>query len=308
MAETIKGTCPHCGKPLEIPAELEEFSCMYCGERMRTAVLLAPARRAECSPEDRQYLREKLAAAANNYPDYHKRLGKQEFFPAFETYETENRAVFERLEACAPEQPSECREYLREVCTELLDDIDAHMQADPRWEKKTRRSEVFFEQKVVLAIFLTTCVRKLELRVAEPFCRMLNDLWLERYPKEPWKPGNYETLIGGFKRFKFCFITTATCLSEGKPDDCAELTAFRAFRDGWLRAQPQGEAMIAEYYAIAPAIVACVEYCDDSAACYREIRERWLAPCYVALQNAQPEACFAQYTDMVATLKARYLN
>ena len=69
MAETIKGNCPHCGKPLEIPAELEEFSCMYCGERMRTAVLLAPVRRAECSPEDRHYLREILAAAAHNYPD-----------------------------------------------------------------------------------------------------------------------------------------------------------------------------------------------------------------------------------------------
>lgn len=308
MAETIKGNCPHCGKPLEIPAELEEFSCLYCGERMRTAVLLAPVQSVQCTQEDRQYLREKLAAAATQYPDYHKRLGKQEFFPAFETYETENRAVFERLEACTPEQEPQRSAFLSEVCNGLLDDIAAHMQADARWEKKTRRTEIFFEQKVVLAIFLTTCVRKLGLSVAEPFCSTLNGLWLERYPKEPWKVGDYETLVGGFKRFKFCFITTATCLSEGKPDDCAELTAFRAFRDGWLRSQPQGEAMIAEYYAVAPAIVACVEYCDDSAERYREIRSRWLAPCYAALQNAQPEECFARYADMVATLKKRYLN
>lgn len=308
MAETRKGNCPHCGKPLEIPAELEEFSCMYCGERMRIAELFAPARCTVCSAEDRQYLREKLAAAANNYPDYHKRLGKEEFFAAFETYETENRAVFERLQACTPEYDPERGEFLRAVCTDLMDDIEAHMQADPRWEKTARRSEVFFEHKVVLAIFLTACMGKLELTVAEPFSEMLNRLWLERYPKEQWKPGNYETLVGGFKRFKFCFITTATCMSEGKPDDCDELTAFRAFRDGWLRAQPQGESQIAEYYAIAPVIVACVEFCDNSAERYREIRERWLARCYAALQADRPETCYACYADMVTTLKKRYLN
>ena len=99
MSETIKGNCPHCGKPLEIPAELEEFSCLYCGERMPTQRLTAPEKQTECSEEDRRYLREKLAAAALNYPDYFKKLSKKDFFPAFETYETENRAVFERLEA-----------------------------------------------------------------------------------------------------------------------------------------------------------------------------------------------------------------
>ena len=104
MSEMIRGNCPHCGKPLEIPAELEEFSCLYCGERMRTEILLAPLKeRLECSAEDMQYLREKLAAAALNYPDYYKKLSKHEFFSAFEAYETENGAVFERLEACTPE-------------------------------------------------------------------------------------------------------------------------------------------------------------------------------------------------------------
>ena len=309
MSEMIRGNCPHCGKPLEIPAELEEFSCLYCGERMRTEILLAPlAERLECSAEDMQYLREKLAAAALNYPDYYKRLSKHEFFPAFEAYETENGAVFERLEACTPENEPARREMLQGVCDELMADITAHMESDPRWEKKSRRNEVFFETKVVLAIFFTTCMRKMKLSVADPFGKMLNAAWRERYPKEDWKPGDYDTLVGGFKKFRFCFITTATCLHEGKPDDCAELTAFRAFRDGWLRAQPQGEALIGEYYDIAPAIVACVEYCDDSAACYDEIRRRWLAPCYRAIQENRPEDCCAAYMDMVSTLKERYLS
>ena len=121
-----------------------------------------------------------------------------------------------------------------------------------------------------------------------------------------WRPGDYDTLAGGFKKFRFCFITTATCAAEGKPDDCAELTAFRAFRDGWLRQRPDGPERIAEYYAVAPSIVAGVEYCDDAPARYAEIRSRWLGPCYAALQRGEMERCYDTYRDMVQTLQERY--
>ena len=109
--------------------------------------LCAPENQSECSEEDRRYLREKLAAAALNYPDYFKKLSKKDFFPAFETYETENRAVFERLEACAPENDAERAEMLRSVCGDLMDDIAAGMEADPRWAKKHSRSEVLIEKR-----------------------------------------------------------------------------------------------------------------------------------------------------------------
>ena len=32
MEEMTTGLCPKCGHTLQIPAELERFSCMYCGE------------------------------------------------------------------------------------------------------------------------------------------------------------------------------------------------------------------------------------------------------------------------------------
>ena len=34
MEEMTTGLCPKCGHTLQIPAELERFSCMYCGERL----------------------------------------------------------------------------------------------------------------------------------------------------------------------------------------------------------------------------------------------------------------------------------
>ena len=116
----------------------------------------------------------------------------------------------------------------------------------------------------------------------------------------------YEEISTGFHKHKLCFITTAVCESEGKPDDCAELTAFRAFRDGWLSETEQGRALIEAYYEIAPAIVAAIEYSDDRAARYAELRRDYLTPCYEALLRGDNEDCGRIYIRMVRTLQARY--
>ena len=164
----------------------------------------------------------------------------------------------------------------------------------------------FFSVKSVLALFFTPLVKKLHLRSAERLCKRLHELWLVRFPKEMWMHGEYEAIQAGFERRKLCFITTATCEHEGKPDDCAELTAFRAFRDGWLTAHDA--ALIEEYYAIAPAIVTAIEHCDDAEACYAEIRERWLTPCLSALTEHRNSDCCRIYTDMVRSLQTRYFR
>ena len=108
------------------------------------------------------------------------------------------------------------------------------------------------------------------------------------------------------KKSSGCFITTAVCKCFGKPDDCYELTMFRGFRDNWLVKQPDGEALIAEYYAIAPTIVSCIDQMASSADIYQQIWQRYLAPCLKHLEQGENEACKERYVDMVRTLKARY--
>ena len=300
MADLIKVTCPNCGKELDIPGELEEFSCLYCGTRSRVAALLAPA--AACSMELPE-LRAKLLDTVKNYPDYYKKLDKKFIFDAFELYEFSNAETLRALDACVAAEPSR----MGRICTEFVDDLETYMSADPRWKRKTSRSNVFWETKVVLAIFLTPLVRKLGLACAEDFRTGLHRTWLARWPQQHWEPGDYDLLVSGYRKRKFCFITTATCRHEGKADDCAELEHFRAFRDGWLT--ERGEtALIDRYYAVAPAIVACIDYCDDAEARYAEIRSRWLEPCYIALQEDRPADCRAIYVDMVQTLEQRYLQ
>ncbi len=301
MADTIRGVCPQCGKKLEIPAELEEFSCLYCGARMRTEALQAKPVQAEAV----EALLAQLPGCITRYPDLHLRIGKKDFFPTFAQYEQDNTPLLLQLDACCAGYPGGAEALAGHAAAVMLDGLAAHMEKDPRWGKRTR-DNVFFDTKVALAIFFTPLLRKLQLELAEPLRTQLQTQWLARWPKQLWRPGDYDTLAGGFKKFRFCFITTATCAAEGKPDDCAELTAFRAFRDGWLRQRPDGPERIAEYYAVAPSIVAGVEYCDDAPARYAEIRSRWLGPCYAALQRGEMERCYDTYRDMVQTLQERY--
>lgn len=298
MSNSIKGNCPFCGKSLEIPAELEEFSCLYCGERSRTSVLTAQADYDETALIE---LARELPQTVTRYPDYYKKITKKDYVSAFSAYESENESLLSKMDVCICNDPHGVDAAVQTVCREFLDALDAYMQT------KQNRANIFFEVKVVLALFLTPLVKKLHLRSAEAFCKTLHAQWMERWKKEAWTAGDYQIICDGFQKRKLCFITTATCLHEGKRDDCAELTAFRAFRDGWLT-QNGGTELIEHYYRIAPSIVTAIDHCDDAQACYREIRTRWLTPCEAALQRGENVHCREIYTDMVQTLKKRYLQ
>lgn len=103
-----------------------------------------------------------------------------------------------------------------------------------------------------------------------------------------------------------CFITTAVCQCFGKSDDCYEPTMFRRFRDDWLMKQPDGKALIAEYYATAPAIVSCIDGREHPADIYQQIWQRYLSPCLKHLEQEEYKACKERYIAMVCTLKAQY--
>ncbi len=308
MSEFVHGNCPHCGNALQIPVNLEEFSCLYCGKRCRTEVMLGLANTDGGQyAQEIEYLRERLVQAIVNYPDYHKKITKKDFFRAFETYEADNAKMLDHLDICARLDPDGKKACMEKICKTLIDDLEKHLMGDVRWAKKSQRERLLFDTRVVMAIFLTPLVRKRRLETAEDFREALHRLWLKRFPTQKWIPGDYEVLASGFRKRKLCFITTATCLHEGKSDTCDELQAFRAFRDGYLT-QNGGQADIAQYYDLAPTIVTCIEHLDDSERIYAEIRQRWLEPCYTALQENRNADCRRIYTDMVSTLQAKYLQ
>lgn len=110
-----------------------------------------------------------------------------------------------------------------------------------------------------------------------------------------------------YKNATRCFITTAVCITLGKPDDCEELSTMRMFRDTWLRNQPDGPALIDDYYAAAPQIVAAINRTEDRKSIFEAIYKDYILPC---VENAKEKNYLASkqiYIQMVNSLKAQYM-
>lgn len=114
--------------------------------------------------------------------------------------------------------------------------------------------------------------------------------------------GAVEGLGQGIKDAMRCYITTATCEAYGKPDDCYELTTFRAFRDGWLKAQSDGQALIDRYYATAPQIVELINQQPNRADIYQHLNDTYLTPCLSYIEQGENEKCKATYVAMMEHL------
>lgn len=310
MAQTkfLTGNCPKCGEALDIPAHLKQFSCLYCGARLTPAELavtmteepIPQADGAACAA----YYRAHVLDTIVNHPGIEKEMTRSGYSPAFERYSLANEETFCQLELAVQTQSI----TLEEAVAYYLDQLENRWTANVKWNKS--RHALLENDKFVIAIFLVPMIRRLELSISETFCTILQSQWVSRYPKSPFYLGNYEDLAGGFQKkyLGLCYITTAVCLQDGKPDDCAELTAFRNFRDGYLRSCPDGPALIDEYYHVAPSIVLHIDLSADREAKYAAIRDTYLIPCYQDIQAGALQRCKERYTAMVENLKQEYLN
>ncbi len=105
-----------------------------------------------------------------------------------------------------------------------------------------------------------------------------------------------------------CFVTTAVCGSFGKPDDCYELSTFRAFRDGWLVKQPDGQSLIDKYYDIAPKIVERINQLNNASAIYQSVWTEYLKPCLDFIEHGKFQDCKQLYVRMVDSLQKSFLK
>jgi predicted GTPase len=103
-----------------------------------------------------------------------------------------------------------------------------------------------------------------------------------------------------------CFITTATCQTLEKGDDCFELTTFRAFRDDWLVKQTDGKELVTEYYEVAPKIVSAIDRSANPATVYHNIWNTYLSRCLADIEAGDYPACKSRYIEMVNVLRHEY--
>lgn len=103
-----------------------------------------------------------------------------------------------------------------------------------------------------------------------------------------------------------CFLTTATCIALGKPDNCEEIISYKHYRDHILAKQPDGEKLIIEYYRIAPMIVDIIDSQPNSKDIYIKLYETYIKPGYHYLLNNNLEMAKQTYIDMVKDLCEQY--
>ncbi len=122
--------------------------------------------------------------------------------------------------------------------------------------------------------------------------------------KEAKAPAKEEPKKGKSKGFK-CYLTTACVQHRGLADDCRELTVLRAFRDGYLSAQPHGPALIRDYYRRAPRLARAISVSPDADRTWEWIY-RVIRGCVRDIALGRPEQAEAAYRAMVAELSAAF--
>ena len=303
----VSAICPKCGATVSVDAGVEASICTVCGAPFVTQKAAEEyiARRNAATAgrtadeADRTFVLTHLIDGVRDNPKYYENnFNKKQYEAAFFQFKRDRMPTYEAMDRYVLANPMQRDALLNEFADRFVADWAALYPG-----KKTGRAA--FAGKMVLALFEVPAILHMGLSCSMDYCSLLERKFNERYPDNMFHVGSYEELAAGFARKKVCFITTAVCEFEGKADDCAELTAFRAFRDGWM--MENGDApLIEEYYEIAPAIVTAMDYCTDRETGYRVLRRDYLTPCYAALQRGDMEACRSRYIEMVRSLKTRF--
>lgn len=248
--------------------------------------------------QEKRLLAVEIAQCVSKSRDYRTKITKEAYVPAFEMFDADYVAIFEALE--------QSERSAQELSEQVMDALTA------QWEPLGKQERVRAQEadRIILALFLIPAIRRRENARAEELAEALQHAWEHRFPQSRFQLVRFESIANGFQKklCKACYITTAVCRRQGKMDDCAELTAFRRFRDGYLMRQPDGRALITEYYDTAPGILACIDICCDASARLETIWKEHLEPCYEALEHGDEQVCKKRYINMVRTLQQEYLG
>ncbi len=227
------------------------------------------------------------------------RFNLQTYAAAFESYAGLFRPALAAFREAAAADPSAAAQRLADL---LYDGFLAQLQRE--------RSEGYrelFDCRFTITSLTIPALLEQKLPAAEQAADLFLARWNRAYPKRPLGKATYKQICDGFHK-KFCYITTAACVSLGRGEDCPELGEFRAFRDRWLARTPSGRAKIAEYYLFAPLVVEKIGRSGRARDEYRRVWDRYLAPCLADLRAGDRERCAARYEEMVCRLERKWLS
>ena len=172
-------------------------------------------------------------------------------------------------------------------------------------KRKSDKEHLQMDLNMSMAVFILPMVLEFKGNSSKPLSEKLTNSWKKAFPKSNIQAAEFSFIEEGFHK-KFCYITTAVCESFGKADNCYELTLLRDYRDTYRASLPDGEALIEEYYDVAPSIVKHINQKPSSHDIYYSIWEQYLSPCINMIEHGQMEECCELYKKMVYDLKDEY--
>ena len=223
-----------------------------------------------------------------------KHFKREQYRNCFQSYVCQ----FENLQTLLDEYAEE-PETMEALAEQVLDRLEED------WKARRVKAPDFNDQ-LLIAVYFTPALTFEDQTGGEVFSDAFHACWKRRYPHSVYEQGSYQQICQGFEKKGMCFITTAICQAEGKPDDCYELTTLRRFRDQWLSDRPEGKELIRRYYDMAPGIVLLIDHQANSHQIYQSLRTTYLEPCLEAIAREDPEECLEGYVRMVEDLSCRY--
>ncbi len=104
---------------------------------------------------------------------------------------------------------------------------------------------------------------------------------------------------------EICYITTAVCENENKPDNCEDLEVLRYFRDTYMLKTNKGRELVLEYIDTAPILVRKINNHRDKKEIYKVLRENYITPSVNLVKQKKYKEAELKYTDMIYWVKER---
>lgn len=301
--EFINGKCPKCQGELQIPKGHEHIICMYCGEKISAADAQGRAKHAaaDAVSVSEEELTDSMAQMLFEIEKPMTAFTRKTYADNFTAYCEKFQKVFEEIDvACSREEQKDA--FLKGLAERFLLKVEECLNEIPR---KRKREEKLLDYNMVMVVFYFPALLEQHSVACSDLANTVSKSWKEHFPQTNLEPATYERINGGFKR-RFCYITTAVCESQKKPDNCYELNLLRDYRDGYLISQPNGTELVRRYYDVAPTIVKHINRRDDHSEIYENVWKKYLSPCIHLIETDRNAECMEVYQKMVYDLQQKY--
>lgn len=317
--ETILIRCPHCNEEMQAPADRETILCMFCGGKID----MTKAERAEQTEEGSDSAQEKSTADSarcqenlqfvlthtdslfRDYAEKVKAFKRNSYPELFEKHKEENYAFYRSLKLifdnAAPEELEEIYRRIGEAFAE------EQKQALAQAQKKNEKFSLQMDKNMFMVIYVLPSIKEIQDKKADRLADVICEVWREAFKDGNISAADYDSIMAGFRR-KLCYVTTAVCRNLNKGEDCEELRLIRDFRDGYLASTKEGQALIEEYYDIAPTLVKRIEKDVRAKEKYLWLWNTYLAPCVAYIRAGEEENCKKTYCGMIEELRSEYMR